>query len=244
MRLLIAAAAAVLAAAPARAGDRFELTVFGGASLLDAESDLTIPIYCFLPGGAEGSVPPPSPDTPVINRPALPTDPVPPGFTTPCPDIVFRQSFGASFLHGTALAYRVTKRAALEATFSVAPSHRLDASNSPYWGFPDSDLTVVAYHIDLAVRYEITTGDTRPFVSFGFGRIEYDGFEGADLLLGLRTDDDEGEWSVNVGAGVDLKLAERLRGRLEVVDHIVTDHFVTGDAEHDVHIRMGITVRP
>jgi hypothetical protein len=237
---------AALASAPAvSAEDRFELTAFGGVSLLDAAADRVLPIYCWLP--------PLPPDGPVPFDARVPNGssssvPVPPGFTVPCPQMNLRQAIGASFLHGTALSYRVTTRASIEAVFSVAPSHDIEASFGPY-GPSDLEWSVVAYHIDLAVRYELTTGDTRPFVSFGFGRIEYGGDAEERLGFGISHDRDfpadrGGEWALNVGAGVSLKLAERLRGRVEVVDHILTDHFITGEAEHDVHVRMGVSVRP
>jgi hypothetical protein len=208
MRTALWSLVLILLATLARAGDRFEMTVFGGVSLLDVGRDQEVFPPCLVP-----------------------LDP-PPSLIAPCGPIFERQSLGGSLVQGASFGYRVTPRAALAGIFSIAPSHHASPEN---YG---SDDSVVAYHFDAAFEYDLARpeGDVRPFLSLGAGRIEYRG----DQALG----DDRGDWSLNVGLGSSFKAAERVRVRLEVVDHVVPDHALTRKTAHDVHILIGLTVRP
>ncbi len=49
-------------------------------------------------------------------------------------------------------------------------------------------------------------------------------------------------FSVRLGGRVAAS-AGRLTTSIEVLDAIVTDHFVTNEVEHDVHVRIGFGVR-
>jgi len=71
----------------------------------------------------------------------------------------------------------------------------------------------------------------RPFVIFGAGGVSYSGAGEASTDFVLR-----------FGAGLKI-LFGRVGARVDVVDHLVTDHFLTGDAEHDIHATAGFLVR-
>jgi hypothetical protein len=72
----------------------------------------------------------------------------------------------------------------------------------------------------------------RPFLSAGIGAVTYD-----------IPDDTNTDLAFDVGAGVRLGLSEHVGARLEVLDRIVIDHFLSGRTEHDVHVRAGVTFR-
>jgi len=233
------AALALLAATPALAADapaaapKNEIVVFGGASILDAgrSRDTTVA----LPGWAGDRWP---------------------GF----PNVQFRAeaSLGGSALFGTRYSRYVKGRLAVEADLSVAPMHELEAGvelcldgncfgsgqggrmRGP-WGmgpggedldFDDlPSLNQTAWHYGAGLAYDITGGDVRPLVSFGAGGVSYSGGYESSTDFALRF-------------GVGLKvLFGKLGGRVDVVDHLVTDHFLTGDVEHDVHVTAGFLVR-
>ena len=44
------------------------------------------------------------------------------------------------------------------------------------------------------------------------------------------------------GAGLKV-LFGRVGARVDVVDHLVLDHFASGETEHDVHATLGLLVR-
>ncbi len=72
----------------------------------------------------------------------------------------------------------------------------------------------------------------RPFLSVGAGAVTYDvPREGGT------------SFAFEVGAGARLSFGERIGGRIEVVDRVVPDHFLSGTTEHDVHVRAGAVFR-
>ena len=71
----------------------------------------------------------------------------------------------------------------------------------------------------------------RPFVIFGAGGVSYSGARESSTDFVLR-----------FGAGLKI-LFGRVGARVDVVDHLVTDHFLSGDAEHDIHATAGVLVR-
>lgn len=225
MKPLFGALALLITPLSSPAGDRFELTVFGGLSVVNASvSEERGDVGC--PGDLE----------PGRSR-------------NGCLDFVRTEhtSLGASFLQGAGLAYRIGARSSLELSFGVAPSHglnhRIDTACSPQAlcdsrgvapfrkGFVAQGQPIVAYYADMLFRYAPAQGDTRPFLSAGFGWIEYDGPPEAD-------------WTAIVGGGLDLKLGERLHARIEALDHVMTGHFLTEKTEHNVQARIGLIVRP
>lgn len=234
-----AAALTLLAAAPVLASDepkpepKNEIVVFGGASILDANRTESTTLG--VPGWMGDRWP---------------------GF----PDIQVQaeSSLGGSALFGVRYSRYVKGRLAVEVDFAVAPTHDLDAGGElclngncfggaeggrmrgpwgmgPGRGDVDFDgfrsRNVTAWHYGGGLTYDITAGDVRPIVIFGAGGVSYDGARESSTDFALR-----------FGAGLKV-LFGRIGGRIDVVDHLVTDHFLTGDAEHDVHVTAGFLVR-
>jgi hypothetical protein len=238
-RLVRATGIALLAAGSALASDapaeepKNEIVVFGGASILDA---------------ARGQ------DT-IIGLPGWVGDRWP-GF----PDVQVRTetSLGGSALFGARYSRYVKGRLAVEADLAVAPTHDLAAGGelcvdgSCYggaagsvvrgpWGRgpgrADLDLddlrtrNVTAWHYGAGLAYDVTGGDVRPVVILGAGGVSYSGARESSTDFALR-----------FGLGLKVFFG-RIGGRVDVVDHLVTDHFLTGEAEHDIHATAGFLVR-
>jgi hypothetical protein len=218
-----------LAAAAARAEDsRTEIAILGGASLLAAETEdvQTLDLDPFLPIG-------------------FPRNLIPPV------TVRQRRTLGSSILQGFVISRRVARRALVEAELSLAPNHALRTEGAfrcpaevcrllgiageefpldGRSGLPEDG--VVAYHYGLGLAYELAGGEARPFLSAGLGAVTYDLPRGNDTSL-----------VVSVGAGVRLHFGEHLGARVDVVDRILPDHFLSGRTEHDVHLRLGLLVR-
>jgi len=90
---------------------------------------------------------------------------------------------------------------------------------------------VTAWHYGAGATYDVLGGDVRPFLLLGAGGVSYTGAidGGTDFVLrfggGLKA------WFGRVGL------------RLDVTDHLVVDHELSGDTEHDVHATAGVAVR-
>jgi len=191
-----------------------EIVVFGGASVLDASR---------------------SEDT-TIGMPGWTGDRWP-----AFPDIQVRTetSLGGSALFGARYSRYVKGRLAVEADLAVAPMHDLEAGGElclegscfgrGMRGPRTRNLT--AWHYGAGLAYDITGGDVRPVVIFGAGGVSYDGAREASTDFVLR-----------FGAGLKV-LFGRVGARVDVVDHLVTEHFLSGDAEHDIHATAGFLVR-
>jgi hypothetical protein len=238
-RVVRAAGLALVAGAPALAADspsaepKNEIVVFGGASILDAtrSRDMTIG----MPGWMGDRWP---------------------GF----PDVQVRTetSLGSSALFGARYSRYVKERLAVEADLAVAPTHDLQVGGElcvdggcyggaegnrvggPWGRGPGrgemglEDLrsrSLTAWHYGAGLAYDITGGDVRPVLIFGAGGVSYSGARESSTDFALR-----------FGAGLKV-LFGRVGGRVDVVDHLVTDHFLTGKAEHDVHATAGVLVR-
>jgi hypothetical protein len=231
-----AAGLALLAAAPLQAADepadqpKNELVVFGGASILSATGSQARTVG--LPGS------------------------VGPGF----PDIQVRTetSLGSSALFGARYSRHVKGRLAVEADLAVAPTHDLEADGELCVGgrcFGRADVgrmlaamgrgpgradpgleslrsrNVTAWHYGAGLAYDLAGGDLRPVLTFGAGGVSYSGARESSTDFALR-----------FGAGLKV-LFGRVGGRVDVVDHLVIDHFLTGEAEHDIHATAGFLVR-
>jgi len=233
-RTAAALAVLVLAAGGASAEEargRTELTAFFGVSLLDIERTM----------GASG-----------------------PWF----PAFDSRETLSGSPIVGVRLGRRLGERASLDLEVGVAPSLKIERSGFGCgWEFPcilpayrssssassafpvptrvtgavlpliypppvftDRDQRA-AYQYSLGFSYELTGGAARPYLNASLGGATYDGVHGSatDFRLG-------------VGAGVALGTGA-LRGRIEVVDFITPNHFLTGGTEHDLQVRAGLSVR-
>lgn len=149
-----------------------------------------------------------------------------------------RTRLGGSLVGAVRVGHYLGDRAALEVGLSVSPSHelRMDSTcpyclfNPVYWPYPLAQRSV-AYGYDVAFTYDLAGDGTRPFLSFGAGGVTY-----------AFQDYSEKDLRINIGAGVKLGHG-RLRGRLEIVDHVNLDHFLTQRTEHDVQVRGGVAVR-
>jgi hypothetical protein len=223
MKRSAALAALFLAAAPAlRADDgKVEIGLFAGASLLDVRTETsTLPVLFDFPGGP----------------PNL-------GF-----EFKTTTTLGESFLLGFRGGYALSDRLAIEASFAAAPSARERSEYSIVCDFspcpflppagqgalvrrPTED-TVPTYHYDAGIRASFGGTLVVPFVTAGLGGVTYDVPDRA------RTN-----FALNFGAGV-LIGSGRFAARVEASDHVVLDHYLTGNAEHDVQLRGGLSFRP
>ena len=228
------AAPAAAADTPAPPTTRNEIVVFGGISLLDANGGgqtLAFPVE----GGPGSSM------LGFGGRFRLPL-PVPPVSLTT------QSSIGSSALVGARYSRAIKDRLDLEADLAVAPGHSLETRGSGCVGdlcfepgraargrdgrvgagFGDRDVTAWQYGAGLA--YEITQGDVQPLVILGAGAVTWDGARGAGTDFELR-----------FGAGLKVYFG-RVGARVDVVDHLVLDQFLTGRTEHDVHATAGLLV--
>ena len=220
--------------------ERNELVVFGGISLLDASRtrETTIDL---------GKIP----DLPGV--PGLPGFGGHGAFATQPITLSGETRLGSSVLFGTRYSRRIKERLAVEADVSVAPTHNFEAGGDvcvagyclggrqggsrqgrPAAGAFDRQLegpSVTAWHYGAGLAYELTGGDVRPLVILGAGGVSSDGARvgGTDFVLRF---------------GVGLKvLFGRVGARVDVVDHLVLDHFASGETEHDVHATLGLLAR-
>jgi hypothetical protein len=197
------------------------LTVFAGVSLANPEST--------------------DPDRPVIlGAPIFGPDLVPGPFLKSV-------SLDGSAEFGVRYARRLTETLSVGGDFSIAPSHQLTettgfgcapgvfciADAGPLIFVPEIQRVarVVAYHYGANIGIDLTQGTLRPSVIAGVGGVTYDSEVRRDTAFALR-----------VGAALVAETG-RLVSRLEILDVITPDHFVTGQAEHDVHVRVGLGVR-
>jgi opacity protein-like surface antigen len=236
---LLALAAVAALAGPAAAADapappttRNEIVVFGGISLLDADGNgrtLTLPAGGDVPNalGFGGRF-----------RLPLPLPPV---------SLTTRSGVGSSGLFGARYSRAIKDRLGLEADLAVAPAHSLETRGSGCVGdlcfesgraaridggvgrgFGDREVTAWQYGAGLA--YEITQGDVQPLVILGAGAVTWNGAQGAGTDFELR-----------FGAGLKVYFG-RVGARVDIVDHLVLDQFLTGRTEHDVHATAGLLV--
>jgi hypothetical protein len=263
--LAVVATAATLSAGGVRADDakldpaRNEISVFGGASILDAKSGNS---YTFR-----------IPDLPGF--PGFPDHAVSGDVT-----VSAEAKLGSSALFGARYSFYLRKQLAVEADFAVAPSHELGAEvgvcgpGGRCYGTGDYDQSgmaesfrgsmsglfagpmggrfrgmggmrggrpeggrgfgvgnLTAWHYGAGLTYDLLGGDVRPFVTVGAGGVSYDGARDARTSFVMR-----------FGAGLKAYFG-RVGARVDVVDHLVIDHYLSGDAEHDLHVTGGMLVR-
>jgi hypothetical protein len=230
----------LLAAAPLAADDDRDpgnqIVVFGGISILDASRDETRSWVLPLPA-ARGF--PRGPGWPGLGDDAR-------------VDLQTRTSLGRSALLGFRYSRFIKGRLAVEADFEVAPTHDLDAGGDlcvsdrcfggdswpeiPGLGQPELDFRrqagrrVTAWHYGGGLAYDMTGGDVRPVLVFGAGGVSWSGSG--------RTETD---FELRFGAGLKI-LFGRVGARIDVIDHLVLDHFVSGRSEHDIHVTAGLLV--
>ena len=226
-------------AAPAVADDdasediqKNQIVVFGGVSILDASTESS---YRFPDG------------------PGFPGFPGIPGFRpgrVPDFEIGTATSLGNSPLFGVRYSRYLKGRLAVEADLEVAPTHDLETRGEvclsgrclgsgdldrlpgfgPQGGDPQRGRQVTAWQYGAGLAYDLTGGDVRPVVLFGAG--------GATWSGAGRTETD---FELRFGAGLKI-LFGRLGARVDVVDHLVLDHFLSGESEHNVQVTAGFLV--
>jgi hypothetical protein len=159
---------------------------------------------------------------------------------------------GNSALIGFRYAFYLRKQLALEADVAVAPGHDLGSSvnlcgssgchgrgmegmhagEGHYdGGYGFGGHSVTAWHYGAGLTYDILGKDVRPFVALGAGGVSYDGAPGTKTGFVLR-----------FGAGLKVYFG-RLGARVDAIDYLVFDNFLTGRDEHDVHVTGGAFVR-
>ena len=90
--------------------------------------------------------------------------------------------------------------------------------------------SVTAWQYGGGLAYDITGGDVRPVVILGAG--------GATWSGAGRTETD---FELRFGAGLKI-LFGRVGARVDVIDHLVLDHFLSGKSEHDIQVTGGFLV--
>ena len=213
------------AAAPsadAQPDDPNELTVFGGLSLLAAETtEARNPIILDVPSGL---------------RPAI----------FPPPIVTSLRALDASGEFGVRYGRDLTDTVTFVGDFAVAPAHELTEEVS--YGCPEpffcialpaglvapnvrfSDR-VVAYHYGGALQLNLRRRGLTPSVIAGLGGVTY-----------ATTGRSRTHFAFRLGGRVAAEVGP-VTTSIEVFDAMVTDHFVTDRLEHDVHARIGVGVR-
>ncbi len=235
MGMALLGGARVEAADGTAAEAKNEVVVFGGASILDASrgQDQTIGI----PGWGGDRWP-------------------------DFPDIQVRTetSLGGSALFGARYSRYVKGRLAVEADFAVAPTHDLEVGG-------ELCLEGQCYGRGMGDRMRGRWGSGP---GRGLGDVDFDDFRTRNVTAwhyggrprlrhhGRRRapvrDLRGGRGLLQRGRGGLHRLRAALRGgaqdlfgrvgaRVDVVDHLVTEHFLSGDAEHDIHATAGFLVR-
>jgi hypothetical protein len=200
---------------------RVEVTILGGASVLEVKKDVQTPfcLTCLIP-------------LPVEAFPPL----RPPNFQT-----ARSVSLGVGFLLGIRLGYDLGAKTQLEVGFAVEPSRTqrtevtfrcLDGRPCPFLAVRPLQDKVASFDYDAALLYHLGGSKLRPFLFAGFGGISF------DTPDRLRTN-----FAFNFGGGVKLSLG-RVGVRLEARDQLVLDHYLTGKTEHDLGVRAGLSLRP
>jgi hypothetical protein len=219
MTVLILAGAA---AADAQPDDPNDLTVFGGLSLVDAET----------------------------TEPRLPNVlEVPRRFSTlifPAPIFTRFRSLDASGEFGVRYGRDLTDTVTFAGDFAIAPAH--DLTDETSFSCPDPIVCiavpaaliapnvrfiepVVAYHYGGGLQLNLRRRGLMPSVIAGIGGVTY-------AVPGrART-----HFAFRVGGRIAAPIGP-LTASIEVLDAMITDHFVTDRLEHDVHTRVGIGVR-
>jgi hypothetical protein len=152
-----------------------------------------------------------------------------------------RAELDGSAEFGVRFGRYVTDTVTVEGDVSIAPSHTLRERVEFGCEFPPVCLVppaqfeserVMAWHYGVGVGIDLPGGGgLRPVLLAGLGGVTHDSDSRTATRLAVRLG---GALRASVG---------RIDARLEVLDVLVADHLVTNDAEHDVHVRVGVGVR-
>ena len=211
--LLILSFVFLWAAGSAEADGGTELTIYSGISFLESERDVFPEILADL------------------------RSPI---------DFHFQSSFDSGFLFGFKAGHYLNENVEVEGNFAIAPNQELRTESffecpvgeiCPLTGlelFPPfffEERNGVSYYYDGNLVYNFDYRNLTPFVTVGIGGITND-FE-----LENHTD-----FSLNFGGGAKFYFG-RVGIRIEVNDHVIPDHFLTEETEHDLQVHYGFLVR-
>jgi hypothetical protein len=159
-------------------------------------------------------------------------------------DYHFESSFDGGFLFGFKGGYYFNENVELEGNFAIAPNQKLRTES--FFDCPVAEICPlfdffppiffdeqngVSYYYDGNLVYNFDLRNLTPFVSVGLGGITND-FE-----VENHTD-----FSLNFGGGAKFNFG-KVGVRIEVNDHVIPDHFLTEETEHDVQVHYGLLVR-
>ena len=217
-----------VAPAMAQTNPRNELTVFGGLSLIDLTSRTDIsPFPLPIDAGL----------LPLIYPPII-------------SGVTKRFDGGAEL--GVRYGRDLTEALTLTGDFSIVPGHELrlrtrSGCPDPFVCIarpalslfvPDSLFAerVTAYHYGGGFRWnvfrtDLNSGTLTPSIIAGLGGVTFSGMRQSESSVTFR-----------IGAGLAASYGSITAG-VEAVDVIEADHFVTGEAENDVHFRLTFGVR-
>jgi hypothetical protein len=262
---VVLALVAALAAAPARSDDagvdpaRNEISVFSGLSILNASStqqtSVTVPTIPGLPGwpGSGTGEMQVSTETELGNSAllglrysfylrkqlALEADAV----VAPSHDLRSRVGLcgsSACYGRGDYAEAGIGQRfdTAMNAFFAGPTGGRFRGMEGMRAGQGRYDgdhgfggRSVTAWHYGLGLAYDILGGDVRPYVTAGAGGVTYDG-----------TPNTKTDFVLRFGGGLKVYFGW-LGARVDAIDYLVFDNFLTGRDEHDVHLTGGAFVR-
>jgi Outer membrane protein beta-barrel domain len=202
---------------------RTEITIYSGVSFLKVKNESTIScVVCarFLP--------------PVANL-------IPP----------FQQkiSFDGGILIGFKAGFYLNDHFEVEGNFSIAPNQHLtseaifvcppnivcplqgDAGTADIFPLFVNRTHAVSYYYDGNFVYNFPFKSATPFATFGVG--------GISTSLDQQTNTD---LAINFGGGVKFRF-HTLGFRVEANDHVIPDHFLSGNTEHDFQVQYGLLFR-
>lgn len=209
----------VIAFVPLSLHAQTEITVYSGFSFVNAQG-ITAP--CLACAG------------PVVS-PGLPI----PFFQT-------RRTLDGGFLIGFKGGYHFNENVEVEGNFSVAPKQKLttetffqcppgivcplqrNAAGLAIFPFLNESRNVVSYYYDGDMVYNILLRHVTPFVEAGLGGVSSDSGSGTETDLAF-----------NFGGGAKFPF-RRFALRLELNDHVIASHFVSGKTEHDLQVQYGV----
>jgi outer membrane beta-barrel protein len=124
-------------------------------------------------------------------------------------------------LAGVRLTFNFSEHASFEATFGYAPSSLV--VDRDFFGIGSNAATIADVDVFLyqgAFSYDFLEEQVRPFVTVGFGALQFD-----PKVAGVGS---EAEFVVSVGGGVKVYANRNLGFRLDLRDHIIP-----GDIDYD-----------